>query len=436
MDHTGSHKPSVANVARPRTATSGLLAWEQERFDQTSADLDLDEQTACALHCANRSLIVEVPIVRDDGSMLALTGYRVQHSDALGPTKGGTRFAPGVDLDDVTALARLMTWKTALHGLPFGGAKGGVDCDPRMFSQRELYEITRGYTLAILPMIGADVDIPAPDVGTNEQTMAWMLRTAMDAGHSDPAIVTGKPILLGGSLFRGASTGVGVAHVAQRAWEHLGGHIDGARAGVEGFGSVGSWAALDLQRRGALVVAVSDVTGSIVKDSGIDVAALRGWVASGNALCDFPDARTVQGSPLVAECDIVVPAAREGTLTAAVAAEVRAKLVVEGANGPTSPDAERTLRDRDIPVVPDVMANAGGVIVSYLEWAQNHQRVSWTEDEERRHAMARLDDTWDKIAGSDPHLWRNTAMRIAMTRVAHAMELSGTVRSPSGDART
>lgn len=184
-----------------------------------TAEIDLDESTVCALHCAGRSMIVELPLLRDDGSMTVLTGYRVQHSNAVGPAKGGTRFRPGVALDDVTALARLMTWKTALHGLPFGGAKGGIDCDPAALTARELHEVTRLYTLAILPVIGSDVDVPAPDVGTGEQTMAWMLRAATEAGRADPAIVTGKPVLLGGSLFRGASTGVGVAHLAHRAWK-------------------------------------------------------------------------------------------------------------------------------------------------------------------------------------------------------------------------
>ncbi len=329
--------PDGAPSDRPST---GLLAWEHERFERVTAGLDLVESTVCALHCPGRSLIVELPLMRDDGSMTVLTGYRVQHSNALGPAKGGTRFRPGVELDDVTALVRLMTWKTALHRLPFGGAKGGVDCDPAALTRRELHEVTRLYTLAILPVIGADVDVPAPDVGTDEQTMAWMLRTAAEAGRSDPAIVTGKPVLLGGSHFRAASTGVGVAHVSQRAWEHLGHTITDASVAIEGFGAVGSWTASELHDRGARVVAISDITGGIVNSGGLDVAKVRDWVAARNRLVDYPDADMVDGSVLNVDCDIAIPAALEGTVTDDVATGMSARLVVEGANGPATPTAE------------------------------------------------------------------------------------------------
>ncbi len=325
--------------AATSTAPQGLLAWEHTRFNRITADLALPEATVCALHCATRSVTVELPLTHDDGSTAVLRGYRVQHSHTLGPAKGGTRYRPGVNLDDVTALARLMTWKTALHRLPFGGAKGGIDCDPTVLSARERHELTRCYLLAILPVIGSQVDVLAPDVGTDAQIMAWMVRTAAEAGVPDPAIVTGKPVLLGGSRFRAASTGVGVAHVAQRAWEHLGHRLDGARITIEGFGAVGSHAALELADRGARVVGLSDISGAITNTAGLDPRAVQDWVASGRDLASYPDADRFEGSVLTLECDIAIPAALEGTITDEVADGMQAQLVVEGANGPTVPSA-------------------------------------------------------------------------------------------------
>ena len=422
-----SGPPPEAALRRPR----GLLTWEHERFERVTAELELDPATICALHCAGRALIVELPLQRDDGSMTVLRGYRVQHSNALGPAKGGTRFRRGVELDDVTALARLMTWKSAFHGVPFGGAKGGVDCDPSDLSARELHEVTRLYTLAILPNIGGDIDVPAPDIGTNEQTMAWMLHAAGEAGRSDPAIVTGKPVILGGSLFRAASTGVGVAHVAQRAWEHLGHAIEGVTVAIEGFGAVGYWAAAELRDRGAKVVAVSDITGSVTAPNGLDPAAVRAWIQSGRALVDYPEADTVDGSVLTVDCDIAIPAALEGTLTDPIAHSLAATLVVEGANGPTAPTAEAILHDRGIAVVPDLMANGGGVISSYFEWAQNHQRVAWTEADERRLVLERLDRSWDLLASQPFERWRTAALATAIGRVTDAMALTGQVTAHS-----
>lgn len=412
---------------RVTSGPTGLLAWEHERFERVTTAFGLDPATVCALHCAVRSLIVELPLQRDDGSMNVFTGYRVQHSSALGPGKGGTRFRPGLDLDDITALARLMTWKTALHGLPFGGAKGGVDCDPRTLGTRELQEITRLYTLSVLPIIGSDVDVPAPDVGTDEQTMAWMLHAAAEAGRSDPAIVTGKPVLLGGSLFRAASTGVGVAHIAQRAWEHLGHRIRDSRVAVEGFGSVGSWAALELQQRGARIVGVSNSSGGVTNGNGLDLEAVRAWLGSGRPLVDYPDADAVEGSVLAVESDIAIPAAVEGTLTGSIAGTMTAALVVEGANGPTTPAAETILRDRGIVLVPDLLANGGGVISSYFEWVQNHQRIAWSEAKERRLVLERLDRSWGLLAPCRPETWRDQALGSAITRVTEAMALAGHV---------
>lgn len=424
----GSTRPRPGG-AKGDAGPDGLLAWEHERFERLTARLDLDPATVCALHCAGRSLIVELPVQRDDGSMMVLHGYRVQHSNALGPAKGGIRYRTGVNLDDVTALARLMTWKTALHGLPFGGAKGGVDCDPTILSTRELHEVTRLYTLGVLPVIGADVDIPAPDVGTSEQTMAWILHTARQAGRSDPALVTGKPVLLGGSLFRAASTGVGVAHITQRAWEHLGHTLTGATVTIEGFGAVGQWTAVELHDRGARIVAISDISGGITDPAGLDPRDVRAWISAGKPLASYPQAEPGEGSVLTLDCDIAIPAAIEGTLTDRVAETMYARLVVEGANGPTTPTAEAILHDRGITVMPDLVANGGGVISSYFEWAQNHQRIPWTESEERRRVLERLDRTFALIASQPPTRWRDHALGTAITRVTEAMTLAGQLRA-------
>jgi glutamate dehydrogenase (NAD(P)+) len=262
---------------------------------------------------------VELPLPRDDGSTSVFIGHRVQHSDAMGPAKGGLRYWPRVDLAEVTALARLMTWKTALHELPFGGAKGGIACDPTKLSRDERHELTRRYLVALLPVIGPEADVLAPDLGTDAQTMTWLLRAAADAGLTDPALVTGKPVLLGGSHFRAAATGVGVAHIANRAWEHLGHDLRGARVVIEGFGNVGTWTAMELHARGALVVAIGDATGGITDRTGLDVAAVRAWVRSGHELAAYPAAERVAGSVLTGPADIAIAAAIEGTLTEEVA---------------------------------------------------------------------------------------------------------------------
>ena len=405
----------------------GLLAWEVERLDRVAETLGLDARVLCALHCAARTTIVELLVERDDGSLMVAKGYRVQHSNALGPTKGGTRYRAGLDLDDVTALARLMSWKTALHRLPFGGAKGGVDCDPAGLSARELRAITRQYTLAILPVIGPQMDVPAPDVGTNEQTMAWMQHAAAEAGVGELAIVTGKPVLLGGSPFRAASTGVGVAHVATRAWESLGRSVEGSRIAVEGFGSVGFWAAAELHDRGARIAGLSDITGPIMNASGLDPRAVQSWIQAGNRLVDYPEAEPVPTSIFSVPCDIAIPAAMENTVSEQIAATMDVALVVEGANGPTPPAAEAVLVERGIPVVPDIVANGGGVISSYFEWVQNHQHVTWAQADERRRVLEQLDQTWEHVSRSPSARWRMDALATAVRRVADAMVLSGQI---------
>ena len=418
------HHASLPPASHP---PESLLKWEADRFHQATAALGLHPGLTCALHCANRSVEVEIPLELDDGSLVVYTGYRVQHSSALGPAKGGIRYHPDVTSGDITALARLMTWKTALAGLPFGGAKGGVTCDPGSLSARELRDLTRHYTVGLLPVIGPDVDVVAPDMGTNSQVMGWVLQAAADAGHGDPRLVTGKPQILGGTAFRAAATGTGVAHVAHLAYEQLGGRIDQARFVVEGFGSVGRWAATEIADRGGRLVGVADVTGALHNDNGFDVASLVEWVEASRPLIEYPEGDRIEASVLTVPCDIAIPAAMEGTLHEEVAVAMSARLIVEGANGPTTPSAERVLAARGVAIVPDLVANAGGVISSYFEWVQNHQRMTWPADEERRRVFERLQLTWEGIRRFPSQEWRLRALTIAIQRVVEAMVASGRI---------
>lgn len=415
--------------SRPAPIGGGsLLDWEAGRFDRAAAELGLDPAVACALHCAARSVEVEIPLERDDGSLVVYTGYRVLHSTALGPGKGGIRFHPAVNAGDVTALARVMTWKTALAGLPFGGAKGGIPCDPGELSPYELRRLTRRYTLAMLPVLGADTDVVAPDLGTSSETMGWVLQAAAEAGRNDPRLVTGKPEVLGGTRFRPKATGVGVVHVAELAYRRLGfGAIDSAGVVVEGFGAVGRWVTTELAERGARIVAVADVTGGIHSPDGLDLVSLVDWVDGGHRLVDFPAAEVVSGSVLTVPCDVAIPAAMEGTLDEAVAVEVSARLVVEGANGPTTPDAEKILHDKGVAVVPDLLANAGGVISSYFEWVQNHQPLPWPESDERRRVLQRLEAAWKQLDRAEPENWRTKALTTAVLRVIEGLRARGMI---------
>ncbi len=394
-------------MAKVEETPAGHLEWETPldrqaltQFEQALEHADVPANVAERLRYPERSLIVSVPVHLDDDTWRVFPGYRVQHSSVLGPTKGGVRYDPEVSLGECAALAMWMTWKCALLRLPYGGAKGGVRCTPRELSRRELEGITRRFTSDLLPVIGPQQDIPAPDMATNEQTMAWMMDTySMQRGHVVPEIVTGKPIALGGSLFRHEATGAGVVMVVERACHRLGWDLAGQRCVVQGFGNVGGIAAAELQDKGATVVAVSDVSGGIHDENGLDVRGIQQWLTEhGGTLEDLPDAEHVTNSELLElPCDILVLAAREDQVTGENAERIHARLVAEGANGPTTIEGDEILARRGIPVLPDVLTNAGGVTVSYFEWVQDLGRLFWTRSEIRAKLDDKLMDAFDRV---------------------------------------
>jgi len=407
-----------------------ILATALERLDAVAERLGLDPQIHQHLRHPKRSLIVSVPILTDPGELEIFTGYRVQHSMTLGPSKGGIRYHPDVDLDEVTALAMLMTWKCALMSLPFGGAKGGVRCDPLKLSPRELERLTRRYASEIFLCIGPDRDIPAPDMGTNEQIMAWIMDTySMQRGATVPGVVTSKPVLLGGSLGRVEATGRGVAFATAEAMAHLGLPLAGARVVVQGFGNVGSVAADLLSGMGCRVVAVSDVHGGIYNPDGLDIRALLALVRAGKAVREYPEGEAITNEELLElPCEILVPAALGGQFTAANAPAVQARLIVEGANGPTTGEADRVLQERGVFIVPDILANAGGVIVSYFEWVQDLQFFFWKEDEVNSRLRDILIGAFHRtlgVARQEGVDLRTAALMEAVSRVARATKLRG-----------
>jgi glutamate dehydrogenase (NAD(P)+) len=409
---------------------SNLHRTALDELDRVAKRLDLDPDLHERLRYPRRTLVVSIPIRRDDGRADVFLGYRVHHNTVLGPTKGGVRYAPDVSLGDVTALAMLMSWKSALMGLPYGGAKGGVRCDPHELSLREREHLTRRYTAEIMPLIGPDIDIPAPDLGTDEQTMAWMMDTySMHAGHSVTGVVTGKPIGLGGSEGRADATGMGVAFSVQRAAANIGLELEGARVAVQGFGNVGEAAARILSGMGARIVAVTDIGGGVYDPDGLDVALLKRHLEETGSIADAPQTRPIDNRELLAmDVDVLVLAALEGQLTAANAHDVRARIVAEGANGPTTPEADAILNERGVLVIPDILCNAGGVIVSYFEWVQNLQSYHWTADEVADRLRRVMTTAFDEVWGvhRDRRIdMRLAALSIAVGRVALAQRLRG-----------
>jgi len=400
------------------------------QFDQALPYADASPAVVERMRFPERSVIVSIPVRLDSGGYRVFAGYRVQHSTVLGPTKGGMRYDAEVTLGECAALAMWMTWKCALLRLPYGGAKGGVRCAPRGLSDGELQRITRRFTSELVDIIGPQSDIPAPDMATNEQTMAWMMDTySMQKGFAVPEIVTGKPISIGGSVFRHEATGVGVVMITERACERLGRRLADQRCVVQGFGNVGSVAAMDLVARGASVIAVSDVSGGVVNDDGLNLPAVRGWADEHGSLAEYPDARHVSNAELLeTPCDILVLAAREDQLTEENAGRVDTRLVVEGANGPTSIEADAIFAARGIPVLPDVLTNAGGVTVSYFEWVQDLGRLFWDRDEIRSRLADKMADAFDRVWRlSDERgiSLRGAALVAGINEVAAALDARG-----------
>ena len=415
-------------IVRRDTATA--LGSALVQFGRVADYLELDPGTRAILRVPKREFTVRFPVNMDDGHVEVFTGYRVQHNLARGPAKGGIRFHPAADLDEVRALAMWMTWKCALVNVPFGGAKGGVTVDPSTLSKRELEAVTRRFASELQGVIGPATDIPAPDMGTNAQTMAWMMDTiSMHAGYTVPGVVTGKPVVLGGSAGRADATGLGVTLTAQRALERLGSRLDGARVAVQGFGNVGEAAARLMHERGATIIAVTDVYGGVTNPRGINPVALKLHVDATGSVRGAPDTQPIDNAALLAiDCDVLVLAALEGQITGDNAATVRARVIAEGANGPVTPDADPVLRDRGIVSVPDILCNAGGVVVSYFEWVQNLQSYSWPAAEVANRLSDVLGNAFDEVwnlhteRGIDPRLAAHT---IAVARVADAQKLRG-----------
>jgi glutamate dehydrogenase (NAD(P)+) len=410
---------------------SPLFQTALAQFDETVAAAGVADDIAERLRYPERSLMVSVPTRLDDGSVQVFAGYRVQHSTVLGPTKGGIRYDASVTLGECAALAMWMTWKCALLRLPFGGAKGGVRCDPLCLSEPELERITRRFTSELVDVIGPRHDIPAPDMATNEQTMAWIMDTySMRKGHSVPEVVTGKPVVLGGSVFRREATGAGVVMVLERACERLGLDLAGLRCVVQGFGNVGGIAASELYDKGAQIVAVSDISGGIYAPGGIDVPTLHEFTARGGALDAFDGGIEASSNEELLElpCDVLVLAAREDLVTAANAGRIQARIIVEGANGPTSTEADAILEERGVLVLPDILANAGGVTVSYFEWVQDRGRLFWDRDAIRLRLAEKLHDAFDRVwalAADQQASLRRAALIAAVRDVASALQARG-----------
>jgi len=419
------------------TAALTHLEWDTPLFQTAIAQYeqavpfaDISEGVAERLRYPERAVMLSVPVRLDDERRVVFAGYRVQHSSVLGPTKGGIRYDTEVTLGECAALAVWMTWKCALLKLPYGGAKGGVRCNPRQMSQAELERLTRRFTSELLPVIGPQEDIPAPDMATNEQTMAWMMDTySMQIGHAVPEIVTGKPISIGGSVFRHEATGAGVVMVIARACERLGWNLAEQRCVVQGFGNVGGIAAHELVARGATVIAVSDVSGGVLDEAGLEIDAMLDFAKANGSLEAWESGRRITNEELLElPCDVLVLAAREDQVTEENAGRISARLIAEGANGPTSFEGDAILAERGIPILPDILTNAGGVTVSYFEWVQDLGRLFWDRAEIRQKLAEKLDDAFDRVwdvAAERSITLRTAALVAGIREVAAALEARG-----------
>jgi glutamate dehydrogenase (NAD(P)+) len=414
------------------TLEQEINPWEAQaaRFDFAARKLNLDEGLWRVLRYPSREIIVHFPVGMDDGRIEMFTGYRVLHSQARGPGKGGIRYAPDVTLDEVRALASWMTWKCAVVNIPFGGAKGGVICDPKKMSQGELERMTRRYTAEIIEFLGPEKDVPAPDVNTNEQTMAWIMDTySMHMRQTVTAVVTGKPLNIGGSRGRKEATGRGIALVCDEALKYLSIQRDGCRVVIQGFGNVGSNAARLMQERGYKVIGIAEFDGGLFNASGIDVCALLEHRARNGSILGFRGAEGVPSADLLTtDCEILIPAATENVITSRNAEKVKARIVCEGANGPTTAVADEILADKKVFIVPDILANAGGVTASYFEWVQDRQGYFWTEDDVNTRMERILAEGFDDVTRyAEAHGVNNriAAYMLAIDRVAFTIKQRG-----------
>jgi glutamate dehydrogenase (NAD(P)+) len=412
-------------------ATSGpIFGAMLQEFDDAARILNLEPGIWKILTHPRRQITVSCPVLMDNGEIEVFTGYRVQYNITLGPAKGGIRYHPDVSLDEVTALAAWMTWKCAVAHIPFGGGKGGVICDPARMSRREIEALTRRYVAEIIEAIGPEKDVPAPDVNTNDQVMAWVMDTySMHVGHTSTAVVTGKPVEMGGSLGRREATGRGVMIVARESAAHLGFDIKGSTAAIQGFGNVGSVSAQLLAGIGVTIVAITDQDGGVHNAKGIDIATLTEYARQRKTVKGFPGAEPITNAQLFAlDVDFLIPAALENQVTMDNAPGIRAKVVIEAANGPTTPDAHKHLYDRGIMVVPDILANSGGVTVSYFEWVQDRYGYFWTEKEVNERLEAKMCEAFGAVLQAAKKYnvdLRTAAYMVAIDRVAVVTRLRG-----------
>jgi glutamate dehydrogenase (NAD(P)+) len=418
--------------AAPPAAELEINPWESaaHRFDEAAEMLKLDDGMRKVLRKPAMELTVNIPVMLDDGRIEVFTGYRVQHSIARGPAKGGIRFAPDVSLDEVRALAAWMTWKCAVVNIPFGGSKGGVICEPHLLSEGELERITRRYTAEIYEFIGPERDVPAPDVNTNDQTMAWIMDTySMHQRHTVTAVVTGKPLELGGSKGRTEATGRGCMIVTLEALKRFGLAREDARVIIQGFGNVGGMSARLMSRNGFKIVCIIEYDGAVYNPRGLDIEALMEHRRETGSICGFAGAEDVdRDTALLMDCDVLLPAAHENVITSHNAPEIKAKILCEGANGPTTFAADSILAEKKVFVIPDILANAGGVTVSYFEWVQDRQGYFWNEGQVNRRLEEIMVTSFSDVTGyAEKHRVNNrtAAYMLALDRVAKAIRLRG-----------